>query len=284
MKKKSILFIIGLLILTLLVGCSGPQNSTDEEANGDNPPAGEVTEDLKALKVGASPVPHGEILEAVKPLLLEEGIELEVIEFTDYVTPNLALTDGSIDANFFQHIPYMESFAEDHSLDLKSVSKVHVEPIGIYSKKISDIKDLKDGAKISLPNDPSNGGRALLLLEYNGLIELAEDAPLTATEKDIVSNPHNFAFTALDAPQLPRSLDDVDIAIINTNFALEANLNPQKDALIIEDANSPYPNILTVLAEKENDPLIQTLAKALNSPEIKEFIETKYEGAIIPAF
>lgn len=284
MKKKSILLIIGLLILTLLVACSSPQNPVDEKTNGDNTSTENVTEDVKVLNIGATPVPHAEILEFIKPLLLEEGIQLKITEFTDYVTPNLALTDGDIDGNFFQHAPYMESFAEDHGLDLKAVAKTHVEPLGLYSKKITDIKDLKEGSKIAIPNDPTNGGRALILLEYHGLIELAEDAPLTATEKDITSNPNNFEFIPLDAPQLPRSLDDVDAAIINTNYALEADLNPVRDALIIEDANSPYANILAVLTKNENDPLIQSLIKVLNSPETKEFIETKYEGAIVPAF
>ncbi|NLM04438.1 MAG: ABC transporter substrate-binding protein [Clostridiales bacterium] len=284
MKKRNILLVIGLVVLSLLVACSGPAESDDVVVDEGN--ENEQVEDvqLEVLKIGATPVPHGEILEFVKPLLLEEGIDLEVVEFTDYVTPNLALADGSILGNFFQHIPYMESFAEDHGLDLISVANVHIEPIALYSNKINDINELADGSTIAIPNDPSNGGRALILLAHNGLIELDSEAGLNATEKDIVSNPHNYKFAALDAPQLPRSLDDVDAAVINTNYALEANLNPVKDALLLEDADSPYPNILTVLAGSENNPLIQALAKVLNSDEVENFIKEKYDGAIVPAF
>ncbi len=278
MKKKSLLLIIGLLVVSLLVACGGSDIPTgDVEGETD-----EVA--LQLLKVGATPVPHAEILEFIKPLLLEEGIELEIIEFTDYNTPNLALADGDIDANFFQHAPYMDSFAENNNLQLVSAAKVHVEPLGLYSKNIESIEDLQDGAKISLPNDPTNEGRALLLLEYHGLIELGEDAPLTATENDILSNPSNIEFYPLEAPQLPRSLEDVDASIINTNYALEAGLNPVRDALVIEDANSPYANILTVLPEKLEREEIKSLVSILNSPQVKEFIEDTYEGAIVPAF
>ena len=258
MKKKSLLLIIGLLVVSLLVACGGSDIPTgDVEGESD-----EVA--LQLLKVGATPVPHAEILEFIKPLLLEEGIELEIIEFTDYNTPNLALADGDIDANFFQHAPYMDSFAENNNLQLVSAAKVHVEPLGLYSKNIESIEDLQDGAKISLPNDPTNEGRALLLLEYHGLIELGEDAPLTATENDILSNPSNIEFYPLEAPQLPRSLEDVDASIINTNYALEAGLNPVRDALVIEDANSPYANILTVLPEKLEREEIKSLVSILN--------------------
>lgn len=284
MKKKSILFIIALLVVTLLIGCSSPQDTEDALANEEVDSDNQVAEELQELKVGATPVPHAEILTFIEPFLLEEGIQLDIVEFTDYVTPNLALSDGDIDANFFQHTPYLDSFVEDHGLDLTAVAKVHVEPLGLYSKKLSSIEDLSEGAKIAIPNDPTNGGRALLLLESNGLIDLKEDAPLTATENDIVANPHNFQFIALDAPQLPRALDDVDASIINTNYALEADLNPMNDALIIEDANSPYANILAVRTEDEKDELILTLVKILNSQETKEFIETNYKGAIVPTF
>lgn len=275
MKKRGILFIVGLLVVALLIGCAQVQSDNDTSA---------VESNVKVLKVGATPVPHSEILEFVAPILLKKDIKLEIVEFTDYTTPNLALTDGGINANFFQHIPYMETFAENNGLNLASAAKVHVEPLGLYSKKLSSIEDLADGSRISIPNDPTNGGRALLLLQYYGLIELEKDAPLTATEKDIVSNPKNLRFIALEAPQLPRSLDDVDASVINTNYALEAGFNPVNDSLIIEDANSPYANILTVRPEDVEDENILALVAILNSPEVREFIETKYEGAIVPAF
>ncbi|MCC5912330.1 MAG: MetQ/NlpA family ABC transporter substrate-binding protein [Clostridiaceae bacterium] len=276
MKKRGILFIIGLLVITLLVGCTTGSGSIETDANGED--------DVKVLRVGATPVPHSEILEFVKPLLLNEGIQLDIVEFTDYVTPNLSLIDGEIDANFFQHVPYMTSFAKDRGLELSAAAQVHVEPLGLYSRKIDTIAHLQEGATIAIPNDPTNGGRALLLLQYYGLIELTEDAPLTATENDIAVNSKNLNFIALEAPQLPRSLDDVDASVINTNYALEANLNPVNDSLIMEDANSPYANILAVVPTKEQDPQIQALVEVLNSTAVKEFIETKYKGAIVPAF
>ncbi|SES88224.1 D-methionine transport system substrate-binding protein [Natronincola peptidivorans] len=277
MKKKGILFIIGLLVVTLLAGCS--QAEKVETGTLDT-----VEDNLVALKVGATPVPHSEILEFIKPFLAQEGIELEVVEFTDYVTPNLALADGEIDANFFQHVPYMETFAANNNLTLSAVAKVHVEPLGLYSKTLSGIENLKDSATIAIPNDPTNGGRALLLLEYYGLIELEEDAGLSATEKDIASNPKNLKFIPLEAPQLPRSLDDVTAAIINTNYALEAGFNPVNDSLIIEDANSPYANVVTVAAGNEENEKILSLINLLNSQEVKGFIEDKYKGAVVPAF
>lgn len=275
MKKIGYLLIIGLLVIALLAGCTQTETPTETSVE-DN--------EVALLKVGASPVPHAEILEFVAPILQEEGIQLEIIEFTDYTTPNLALAEASIDANFFQHVPYMETFAENNNIELASVTKVHVEPLGLYSKKIKDIEELQEGATISIPNDPTNGGRALLLLEYYGLIELDENASLTATENDIVANPKNLKFVSLEAPQLPRSLDDVDASVINTNYALEAGFNPVKDSLIIEDANSPYANVLTVRPEDLENDKILALAKVLNSSAVKEFIETKYQGAIVPAF
>ncbi|WP_298706460.1 MetQ/NlpA family ABC transporter substrate-binding protein [uncultured Veillonella sp.] len=260
----------------LLAGCGS-----------DTAKSGDASGDKVTITVGASPVPHGEILEQVKPLLEKEGIELKVTEFTDYVTPNIALNDKELDANFFQHVPYLEKFANEHNLKLVSAGKVHVEPMGIYSKTITD-KDLKaalpNGSKVAIPNDPTNGARALILLEKAGLITLKDSKDIGATKADITDNPRNLEIVELEAPQLPRSLDDVAIAVINTNYALEAGLNPLKDALFIEDKDSPYANIVAVRAGDENRPEIQKLMKALESPEIKKFIEDKYKGAIIPAF
>ena len=236
------------------------------------------------IKVGATPVPHAEILEFVKPLLAQEGITLEIVEFTDYVQPNLRLADGSLDANFFQHIPYLENFCKDHRLDLTYIAKVHIEPMGAYSDKLKKGDEIKQGAHIAIPNDTVNGGRALLLLEAQGLIELDPAAGITATVLDIVSNPLKLRFSELEAPQLPRILPDVDLAIINTNFALEAGLDPLTDALFIEGSDSPYVNVLAVRSSDVNREDLAKLAEALLSDKVKEFILSEYGGSVVPAF
>ncbi|MYN14928.1 MetQ/NlpA family lipoprotein [Pusillimonas sp. TS35] len=236
------------------------------------------------LSVAATPVPHAELLERVKPVLAKEGVELDIKVFTDYVQPNQQVADGHIDVNFFQHQPYLDSFNKEHSTKLVTVGKVHVEPFGAYSSKIKDIKDLKEGALVALPNDPSNGARALLLLQKQGLIKLKDPSNILATSRDIVENPKKLKFKELEAATLPRVLPDVDLALINTNYALEAGLNPVKDALFIEGSDSPYANIIVTTEAKKNDPAIQKLVKSLNNDDIKKFIETKYKGAIVPAF
>ncbi|ACL70973.1 MetQ/NlpA family ABC transporter substrate-binding protein [Halothermothrix orenii] len=238
----------------------------------------------KVLKVGATPVPHAEILEFVKPILEKEGIKLEIVEFTDYVTPNLALAEGSIDANYFQHVPYLNQFKKDHNLDITYTLKIHVEPFGLYSEKIDSIDDLPAGARIALPNDPSNEGRALLLLESKGFIKLDAEDKLKATPFDIVENPYNLKFVELEAATLPRILPDVMAAFINTNYALEAGLNPLKDALIIEGSESPYSNVLAVRTEDKDNPLIIKLGEVLTSQKVKDFILEKYKGAVVPVF
>ncbi len=236
------------------------------------------------LKVGASPTPHAEILAQIKPLLSKEGIDLQIIEFQDYVQPNLALAEGELNANFFQHVPYLTEFSRDHKLDLTYIAKVHIEPMGIYSKKIKSLKELGNKATVAIPNDPTNGGRALLLLQNAKLITLRKDAGLSATELDIVKNPKGLQVKPLEAAQLPRTLTDVDIAVINTNYALPANLIPAKDALLIENSNSPYANILAVRAKDKNNPTLKKLAKALTSKKVKDFILTQYRGSIVPVF
>ncbi|MBF8983840.1 MetQ/NlpA family ABC transporter substrate-binding protein [Lutibacter sp. B2] len=270
MKKKVLLLIASLFVFSLVfTGCG---KSAEESS------------DSSTLKVGATPVPHSQILEFIKPALEKEGVKLEIVEFTDYIQPNMTLANKEIDANFFQHVPYMDSFAKDRSLDLVSACKVHVEPLGLYSKKIKSVDELKEGAIISIPNDPTNEGRALILLDSNGIIKLKKDAGLEATEKDIEENPKNLVFKPIESAQLPRTLEDVDASIINTNFALEGNLNPQHDAIIIEGSESPYANILTVRSDNKDDEKIQKLVKALQSEEVKKFIEEKYKGAIVTAF
>lgn len=242
------------------------------------------TNDLHVLKVGATPLPHGELLDLVKDDLKAKGIALEVVEFTDYVTPNIALADGSIDANFFQHLPYLESFSAEHTLDLSSIGTVHVEPLALYSEKIKGIDALKEGALIAIPSDAVNGGRALILLEDRGLIKLKEGAGLEATEKDIVDNPRGLTFKAVEAAQLPRVLADVDGAVINGNYALEAGLSPRNDALIIEDASSPYANIVTVRTGDVDDAALQALIEALHSDLVKQHILDNYKGGVVEAF
>jgi len=238
------------------------------------------------LKVAATPVPHAEILNFVKPRLQAEGIELQVKEFSDYVQPNMAVADKQLDANFFQHQPYLDSFNRDRKTNLVVVpnGKVHVEPFGAYSNRIKNLKDLKDGATVAIPNDPSNGGRALILLAKQGLITLKDPGSLTPTPLDVVQNPKKLKFRELEAPLLPRALPDVDLALINTNYAIEAKLNPTQDALFIEGADSPYTNIVAARADRANDPAIAKLMKALHSPETRQFILDKYKGAVVPAF
>lgn len=219
----------------------------------------------------------------MKDQLAKKGINVEIVEFTDYVQPNLALNDKSLDANFFQHKPYLDEFCKSRGLKLASVGAVHLEPMSVFSNKYKSLAELPDGASIAIPNDPTNGGRALLVLQSAGLIKLRDGAPVTATPQDIAENPHNLKFSELEAPQLPRSLADVDAAVININFALEAKLN-LKDAIYTESKDSPYANIVAVRAGDENRPEIQELMKALTSPESKKFIEDTYKGAVIPAF
>lgn len=281
MKKNLIkVFTLALVSALTLAACSG--GADNKPAQGD---ATKTTEKSnKVLKIGASPQPHAAILENIKQDLADKGIELEIQQFSDYVVPNTAVEDGDLDANFFQHVPYMDEFNKQQGTHLVSVGSVHLEPMGLYSKKIKDLKELKEGATISIPNDPTNGGRALLLLEKNGIVKLKDGAGLAATDKDIVENPMNLKITLLDAAQLPRTLEDVDASVINTNFALEADLNPLNDALVIEDKDSPYANIVAVKEGNEKDERVVALMEALNSEKTKKFIEDEYKGAIVPAF
>lgn len=237
-----------------------------------------------SLKVGATPVPHAELLKLVQDDLKAKGVNLEIVEFTDYVTPNLALSDKQIDANFFQHAPYLESFASERHLELESVAKIHVEPLGLYSQKYAKVEDLPKGASIGLPNDPTNEGRALILLQAKGLIKLSPDAGLKAGPAQVAENPKGFVFKELEAAQLPRTLQDLDAAVINGNYALESKLNPVKDALLLEDGDSPYANILVVRKGEGSDPRIKALIEALQSQKVKDYILATYNGGVVPAF
>ncbi|MCD0171003.1 MetQ/NlpA family ABC transporter substrate-binding protein [Deinococcus sp. 23YEL01] len=236
------------------------------------------------LRVGASPVPHADILTFVKPILAKQGVTLVIREFNDYVQPNLALADGSIDVNFFQHTPYLTAFQKDRPLGLVAGAAVHVEPMGLYSRRVKALRDLKTGATIALPNDPSNSGRALKLLERAGLIRLKAGAGTAATTLDITSNVKRLKFRELDAAQLPRVLADVDAAIINTNYALDAGLNPLRDALTLEGSSSPYANRLVVQPATLKNPDYLKLVAALRSPATRTFILNTYKGAVVPAF
>ena len=240
----------------------------------------------EVLKVGATAVPHAELLNHVKPQLKAQGVDLQVTEFSDYVQPNLAVSDKQLDANFFQHKPYLDSFNQERKTTLTVVPNgvVHIEPFGVYSTKIKSLKDLKDGATVAIPNDATNGGRALLLLQKEGLIELKDKTGLSATPLDVKANPKKLKFRELEAAQLPRSLPDVDIALINTNYALQANLNPLKDALVLESKDSPYVNVVVSRADNANSPALAKLMAALRSEDTKKFILDKYKGAVVPAF
>jgi len=233
--------------------------------------------------VGATPIPHAELLNLIKDDLAAQGITLKVVEFTDYVQPNVAVLNGDLDANFFQHVPYLET-NEEWSSKLVSAFGVHVEPFGLYSSKYKNIADLPSGASIAIPNDPSNGGRALLLLQAKGLIALKHGVGLTATPRDVTGNTKNIHFQELEAAQLPRSLHDVDAATINGNYALDAGFNPVRDSLIIEGADSPYVNIVVVQKGKENDPRIVALKNALLSQKVKNYIDSHYEGGVVAVF
>lgn len=238
----------------------------------------------ETLTVAASPVPHAEILEFVKPALAKEGVDLKVKVFTDYIQPNVQVAEKRLDANFFQHQPYLDEFNKAKGTSLVAVTGVHLEPLGAYSSKIKKIEELPGGANVVIPNDATNGGRALLLLAKAGVITLKDPTNILSTIKDIAQNPKDLKFRELEAATIPRVLTQVDLALINTNYALEAKLDPSKDALVIEGNDSPYVNILVSRADNKDSDAMKKLAGALHSPEVKQFITEKYKGAVLPAF
>ena len=247
--------------------------------------AGSVASAADRLVIAATPVPHAEILEFVKPMLAKEGVELEVKVFTDYVQPSMQTNEKRVDGNFFLHQPYLDEFKKKQKNDIQTVvAKVHVEPLGAYSSKHKAVADIPEGGTVAIPNDPSNSGRALLLMAKNGLITLKDLNNISATQKDIAENPKKLKIRELEAATLPRVLNQVDLALINTNYALEAGLNPSADALAMEGAQSPYVNILVTREDRRDDPAVQKLVEALHSEALRAFILEKYRGAVVPVF
>ena len=281
MNKKFLSLALALVLSLSLAACGSKKEEAPAAAPAETPT--ETTEPV-VLNVAASSTPHAEILEQVVDVLAEQGIDLQIHEYGDYVVPNTAVEEGEEDANYFQHIPYLESFNEKEGTHLVSVGGIHIEPMGVYAGKTASLEELPDGAEIAIPNDPTNEGRALLLLEAQGLIKLADSSNLEATPNDIVENPKNLTFKELEAAMIPNAVDEVDLSVINVNYALEAGFNPTEDALAIEDADSPYVNIVAVKEGNENNPAVQALVEALQSDTVRDFINETYGGAVVPAF
>ena len=281
--KKFFALTLALVLALSLAACGGKDSGGSAPADSGAPADSAPAETVK-LKVAASPTPHAEILAQCVEPLKEQGIDLVVTEYADYVVPNTAVEDGDEDANYFQHVPYLDDFNAERGTHLVSVAGVHIEPMGLYAGKSASLDAVPDGGKVAVPNDPTNEGRALLLLEAQGLIKLADSSKLDSTPKDIAENPKNLEFVELEAAQVPAALDEVDIAAINSNYALGAGLNPVEDALVIEAADSPYVNILVVKEGNENNEAVQALVKALQSDAVKDYINSTYNGAVVPAF
>ena len=294
--KKLISATLAATLALSLAACGSSASSTEDASTESTAASSEAAESTAetselagtTLKVAASPTPHAEILNVAKDILAEQGITLEVVEFSDYVQPNLVTESGEVDANYFQHTPYLESFNEENGTHLVSVGAIHYEPFGIYPGKSNDLANIADGATIAVPNDTTNEARALQLLAAQGLITVRDGAGLTATVNDITENPHNLQIEEIEAAQLPRTVQDVDFAVINGNYAMEAGFSVGKDALATEDASSEaaqtYANVLVVKEGNENNPAIQALLKALQSDEVKNYIDQTYDGAVVAIF
>lgn len=278
MKNFKKLFLLGSVVLSLaLTGCGGAKKDdtkAEAPADGDN-----------KIVIGVSPTPHGEIIEGLKPEFEKEGLDVEVVNFDDYIQPNLQLEAGDLDANYFQHKPYLDSFTEERNIDnLDVLGYVHIEPMALYSEKYKSVDEIEDGAEIIIPNDPSNGARALILLEDAGLIKLKDKTNLNSTEKDIAENPKNLKFTAMDAPSIAQVYKDSGAAVINSNFAIGQGLDPTKDSIFLEPTDSPYANLVAIRKEDADKEKFQKFLKVLNSEESKKYIEETFKGAVIPAF
>ena len=278
MKKKIALLLTAVLTLSFAAGCGSTKKADTSNSN---------SSDTKAVKVviGASPSPHVEILEAAKSELAKKGIDLEIKTYNDYVQPNIAVDQGQIDANYFQHQPYLDDFNKENGTKVVSVGKIHYEPFGIYAGKSKDLSKISDGEKIAVPNDTTNEARALLLLQDNGVIKLKSGAGLKATKKDITENPKNVEIMEVEAAQIPRSIDSVDFACMNGNYAIQAGFKPS-DAIVQEKSNSEaaetYGNIIAVSEKNKDAKWAKTLVKVLKSDKIKKFITDKYDGGVVP--
>ncbi len=283
-KKWIASALVATLAVGLFAGCGGGDKAPAESSA--SSAATEVASDDKTITIGASPSPHAEILNHFKDAFEAEGYTLEVVEFTDYVQPNKALDNGDLDANYFQHNPYLENFCEENGTKLVNAGPIHYEPMGIFSESIEDLSKLPEGAKVAVPNDATNEARALLLLQENGLIKLKEGVDITATKLDIEENPKNLEIVELEAAQIPRSLQDVDLAVVNGNYALDAGLNLE-DALEIEEADSlaaqTYANIIAVREGEEDTAKTQAILKVLTSDDAKKYIEETFNGAVLPS-
>lgn len=295
MMKKLFALTLALLLALSLTACGGDkptddttggedQQQTDDANTPDDSSSSDGSAEGLTISVAASPTPHAEILNQCVPILAEQGITLTVNEYSDYVIPNTAVEDGDEDANFFQHVPYLDNFNAERGTHLVNVAGVHIEPMGLYLNEISSLDDLPDGATVAVPNDATNEGRALLLLEAQGLIKLKDGAGLEVTPNDIVENPKNLEFLELEAANVPANLDEVSVAAINSNYALGAGLNPTTDAAVLENADNPYVNVLVVKEGNEQNPAVLALIEALHSDAIRDYINDTFGGAVLPAF
>lgn len=276
MKKKN-KFLVGLASLTLVAALAGCGSKEDSKGQAE-------AIDENKIVVGVTSGPHEQIAEVAAKVAKEKGLEVELKSFSDYVLPNTSLAEGDLDANSYQHQPFLDTFNKDHDTDLVPVGKTILNPMGIYSEKYKSFDDIPDGATFGLPNDPTNGARALFVLQEAGYIKLKDGADLTASIRDVEENKKNLQFIELEAAQIPKQLSEVDVAAINTNFALEAGINPKEDSILLESTDSPYVNYIVVRAENENDPTIKKFVEAYQSDEVRQFIEEEFKGSVIPSW
>jgi D-methionine transport system substrate-binding protein len=276
-NKKWITFITVAAVATFaLTGCGGTKKT--------DPAPTAPAAVRNTIKVGVTSGPHAEVMEVVKKIAAKDGLTIQIVEFNDFMQPNVALNQGDIDANSYQHRPFLDNQIKDRKYELTAIAQTIIFPMGIYSKKIKKLDELKPGSTVAVPNDPTNGGRGLLLLEKNGLIKLNSQAGLKATAKDIVENPKNLKIKELEAAQIPRALDDVDIAAVNANYALVAGLSPKTDSIAIEDPKSPYAGLIVVRTKDKEDPVFQKLIKAYHSAEVKAFVDQHFKGSLVTAW
>ena len=276
-KKKLITLITVAALATLaLIGCGGTKKT--------DPAPAAPTAVRNTIKVGVTAGPHAEVMEVVKKIAAKDGLTIQIVEFNDFMQPNVALNQGDIDANSYQHRPFLDNQIKDRKYELTAIAQTIIFPMGIYSKKIKNLDELKPGSTVAVPNDPTNGGRGLLLLEKKGLIKLNPQAGLKATAKDVVENPKNLKIKELEAAQIPRALDDVDIAAVNANYALVAGLSPKTDSIAIEDPKSPYAGLIVVRTKDTEEPVFQKLIKAYHSAEVKAFVDQHFKGSLVTAW